>query len=239
MIPDDRRIYHEPWLDERTRRRPVGAGHGIDVASQRADELDERCLAFLDARFVHMPAMRPSALDLACGQGGQALRMAAAGARVTAVDLLDQGATLQRAAAGLTLWQPPLFVRADFRSLPETLPGAPYDVMVCQRAIHYVRYDEAVTAMRTWLRYLKPGGRIFLSASGLTSELGRGYPHWGQPVAERWARLAPAMADRHDMRQPVCLYEAMDLVTLLHAAGFGIAEVFRSPFGNVKAVAFV
>ncbi|MHB1512373.1 MAG: class I SAM-dependent methyltransferase [Acidiferrobacter sp.] len=239
MILDNRRTYNEPWLDERTRRRPVGAGQGIDVASQRADDLDERCLAFLDARFARNPAVRPSALDLACGQGGQALRMAAGGAQVTAIDRLDQGTTLQRAASDRALWQPPVFVQADFRALPNALPGAPYDAIICQRAIHYVSYDEALTALQSWLRHLKPGGRIFLSASGLASELGRGYPHWGRPVAERWARLAPAMADRHDIRQPVCLYEAMDLINLLHAAGFGIAEVFRSPFGNVKAVAFV
>ena len=229
----------EPWLDPRTRRCPAGNGHGIDVASQRADDLDERCLAFLDARFARNPAVRPSALDLACGRGGQALRMAAWGAQVTAVDQYDHGADIQRAAAERGMRQPPVFVRADFRTLPENLAGAPFDVIVCQRAIHYLPYGEAVAAVQSWVRYLKPGGRLFLSASGLTSELGRGYPHGGRPVAERFAPLAPDMAERHDIRAPVCLYEPLDLVDLLHAADFGIAEVFQSPFGNVKAVAFV
>lgn len=235
MILDNRGYRNELWLDERTHRRPTGTGHGIDVASQRADELDERCLAFLETR----SADRPSALDLACGQGGQALRMLAAGAQVTAVDLLDRAEELRRVASGQGFWQPLHFAHADFRALPDDLPGAPYDAIICQRAIHYVRYDDAVAAVRSWLRYLKPGGRIFLSASGLASELGRGYPHWDRPIAERWAKLAPVMAGRHDIRMPVCLYEAMDLVDLLHAAGCGIAEVFKSPFGNVKAVAFI
>ena len=229
----------EPWLDTCTRRRPAGGGCGIDVASQRADDLDERCMAFLDARFAHNQPARPSALDLACGQGGQALRMAAAGALVTAVDQHDHGPTIQGEAARRQIWRPPVFVRADLCALPVDLPGAPFDAIVCQRAIHYLPYAKAVAALRIWPRYLKPGARIFLSASGLTSELGRGYPHQQQPVIERFAPLAPDMAARHDIQLPVCLYEAMDLVDLLHAAGFGIAEVFRSPFGNIKAVAFV
>lgn len=228
---------HELWLDAHTRRRPAGDGHGIDVASQRADDLDERCLAFLAARWARASAGRPTALDLACGRGGQALRMAAGGAQVTAVDQYDHGAALQ--AAGPLGGPVPLFVQADFRGLPESLAGAPFDVIVCQRAIHYLPYGEAVTALQSWTRYLKTGGRLFLSASGLGSELGQGYPHGDRPVAERFAPLAVTMAERHDMRAPVCLYEASDLVDLLHAAGFGIAEVFRSPFGNVKAVAFV
>ncbi len=230
---------NEPWIDAHTRRRPAGDGHGIDVASQRADDLDERSLVFLDARFARDPATRPAALDLACGRGGQALRMAACGAQVTAVDLHDYGADLQCAAALRHVGLPPVFVQADFRALPADLAGAPFDAIVCQRAIHYLPYDEAVTAVQSWARYLKSGGRLFLSASGLTSELGRGYPHGDRPVAARFAPLARAMAERHAIHAPVCLYEALDLVDLLHAAGFGIAEVFRSPFGNVKAVAFV
>lgn len=229
----------ELWLDTRTRRRLAGGGCGIDVASQRADDLDERCMAFLDARFAHNQDTCPSALDLACGQGGQALRMAAAGALVTAVDQHDHETVIQGEAARRHIWRPPVFVRADLRALPEDLSGAPFDAIICQRAVHYLPYAQAVAALRAWPRYLKPGARVFLSASGLASELGCDYPHQHKPVAERFAPLAPAMTARHDIQLPVCLYEAMDLVDLLHAAGFGIAEVFRSPFGNIKAVAFV
>ena len=229
----------ESWLDAHTRRRPAGGGCGIDVASQRADDLDERCLTFLDTRFMHNQGTRPSALDLACGQGGQALRMAAAGVLVTAVDQHDHETTIQGEAARRRVWRPPVFVRADFRALPENLAGAPFDVIVCQRAIHYLPYGEAVTAVQSWAHYLKPGGHLFLSASGLASELGHGYPHGDRPVTARFAPLARDMAERHNIQAPVCLYEALDLVDLLHAAGYGIAEVFLSPFGNVKVVAFV
>lgn len=229
---------NEPWLDERTRRRVASAGQGIDVASQRADDLDERCLAFLDARFAQSPATRPSALDLACGRGGQTLRMVACGALVTAVDRHDHGADIQRALTGRPI-QPPIFIQADMRALPKALPHAPYDAIICQRAIHYLRYSEAVTAVHAWTHYLKPGGRVFLSASGLGSELGRRYPHKDRPIVERFAYLAPDMAHRHAIQQPVCLYEAMDIVDLLHAAGLGIVDVFLSPFGNVKSIAFI
>ncbi len=239
MVPEHFDLHNEPWLDERTRRRLAGAGQGIDVASQRADDLDERCLAFLDARFAQNPTTRPSALDLACGRGGQTLRMVACGALVTAVDRHDHGADIQRALSGRPIPRPPHFIQADFRALPKTLPDAPYDAIICQRAIHYLRYAEAIAAVRAWTHYLKPGGRVFLSASGLNSELGHRYPHRDRPVAERYAYLASDMAHRHAIQQPVCLYEAMDLVDLLHAAGLGVADIFLSPFGNVKAMGFI
>ena len=226
-------------LDAQTHRIPAGGGHGVDVASQRADYLDERCLAFLDARFARDLTTRPSALDVACGQGGQAIRLAAAGCRVTAVDIQDHAADIRRAASYHRVRQPPIFLQADLRALPAVLPEAPFDALICQRALHYIRYAEAVAAVASWRRHLAPGARVFVSASGLSSELGRGYPHAERPVAERFACLAPDMAERHDIRPAVCLYEASDMVELLHAAGLGVAEVFVSPFGNVKAVALV
>ena len=146
-------------LDAQTHRIPAGGGHGVDVASQRADDLDERCLAFLDARFARDLTTRPSALDVACGQGGQAIRLAAAGCRVTAVDIQDHAADIRRAASYHRVRQPPIFLQADLRALPAVLPEAPFDALICQRALHYIRYAEAVAAVASWRRHLAPGAR--------------------------------------------------------------------------------
>lgn len=227
------------WLDAQTRRISTGDGLGIDVAMQRADDLDERCLEFLGKRLDEGQAMRVSALDIACGHGGQSLRMAARGAAVTAVDLHDHAKTFEAVANRRPIWQPPLFLQADMRHLPDDLPGAPYDAIICQRAIHYLPYTELLATIRKWSCMLKPGGRLFVSASGLDSELGRDYPDRHAPVEKRFASLSPDIAARHDIRPPVCLYDTVDLIDLLHRAGLGVAETFVSPFGNVKAVAFV
>lgn len=211
------------------------AGHGADIASQRADDLD---LAALD-RIRQLALNQPvTALDLACGLGGQALRMVEAGACVAALDIADF--TLQ--LASLPAHARPddstfHFIQADLRHLPDHLPFAPYDVVVCQRAIHYLPYAEALSALRDLAQHLRPSAHLFLSASGLGSELGQGYPHVALPVAQRFCPIAPAMADRHKIHAPVCLYTPDDLEQLLSQAGFHTYMLWSSPFGNVKACA--
>lgn len=235
---------NEEWLDAQTRRTPAGQGYGVDVASQRADGLDDAALAFLQRRFEEWRFLqhehhRPTALDIACGAGGQALRMAAQGAVVTAVDCQDHSQAITLAAHTQNVWQPPTFVQADMRALPAELTHAPFDVICCQRALHYLPYAEALATLKKWIPLFKRGGRLFVSVSGLPSELGQGYPHAECPLKERFAPLAPAMAARHDIILPVCLYNGMDFADLLHAAGYGISTIYQSPFGNIKAVALV
>ena len=227
------------WLDAHTRRIPTGGGLGIDIAMQRADDLDERCLDFLGKRLDECVDRQVAALDIACGHGGQSLRMAARGAAVTAVDIQDKGKAFTAVVNRRRIGKPPVFIQADMRRLPEDMPGAPYDAIICQRAIHYMPYVEGLATIRKWATLLRPGGRLFLSASGLGSDMGTNYPHRCMAVEKRFACLAPEAAARYDMRPPVCLYDTADLINLLHRAGFGVAETFVSPFGNVKAVAFV
>lgn len=211
------------------------AGHGADIASQRADDLD---LVALD-RIAQMSRSQPvSALDLACGLGGQALRMLAAGARVAAVDIHDFSRELSPVPDLAQPTEPNLqFIQADLRQLPDHLPFAPYDVVICQRAIHYLPYAEALSALRALIRHLRATAHLFLSASGLSSELGADYPHATLPVTQRFCPLAPVMADRHKIHAPVCLYTPDDLEQLLSQAGFHTYKFWSSPFGNVKACA--
>ena len=83
---------------------------------------------------------------------------------------------------------------------------------------------------------LCPGARLFISASGMQSELADGYPHAGNPVEERFALLAPAMQAKHGVREPVCLYAKDELERLVLAQGFTAIRTWTSPFGNVKGV---
>lgn len=88
------------------------SGHGIDVALQREDYLDGSAIRQIRSLVAQRGTVR--ALDAACAAGGQARRMARAGAAVTAVDLHSDGAALLRAAfdEGLTQID---FVQADLR----------------------------------------------------------------------------------------------------------------------------
>jgi hypothetical protein len=93
-----------------------------------------------------------------------------------------------------------------------------------------------VVAVKRLADLLNPGGKLFLSASGIASELGEGYPGRGVPAADRYAPLADEMAKKHGIHGMVCLYSLEDLEELLLQAGLVCEALFASPFGNVKGV---
>lgn len=210
-------------------------GHGADIASQRADDLD--LMAVETVRETCAQGVTPHALDAACGLGGQAVRLAQAGARVIAADIADLGGEVAVAAAEGGCSERLSFVKADLRQIDEELAGWQFDLICCQRAIHYLPWNEAVEAVRRLTSLLKPEGRLYLSASGLKSELGEGYGGREHPVSCRYAPLAEAMAAKHGIAGPVCLYSMDDLAALFGAAELSTDCLFVSPFGNVKGVA--
>lgn len=222
------------------RKQVLAQGRGIDVASQREDDLDRMA----SDRVREIAALRkPFAIDAACGAGGQAIRMAKAGARVLAFDIAPLKAAFDSAKADAETLSSPLeaeFLRWDMRVLPASPRGSlegQADVLVCQRAIHYLPLDEALKAIAGMGKCLAPGGRLHLSASGMGSELSEGYSAKDKPLAARFARLSEAMREKHGILDPVCLYSPKELEGLLAAAGLVAEIVFESPFGNVKAVA--
>lgn len=212
----------------------LAPGFGADIASQRADDLDLMAIAQITDAFGE--GRKLSALDLACGAGGQTLRMAQAGAKVMAVDIVDTASQLYKSAMSLFLKGSVLFIKADMRKSTLLILGT-FDVIVCQRAIHYLPYEEALDSVHRMKEVLAQGGRLYMSASGIESELGSRYPGKSFPLARRYAPLSEEMAEKHGIHGPVCLYSEEDMAHLLTQAGLAIEKIYSSPFGNVKAVA--
>ena len=209
------------------------SGHGIDVAVQREDYLDGSAIRQIRSLVDQRGTVR--AMDAACAAGGQARRMARAGAAVTAVDLHADGAALLCAALAEGLTQID-FVQADLRDPALYQRLGQFDLIIAQRFIHYLPFPEAVKVIRLFRDALLPGGRLYISASGLRSELGQNY-HGAVNVAERFATLWPPMANKHGIHDKVCLYEEHDMRALLAAGGMHAEKLYASPFGNIKTVA--
>ncbi|WP_205183645.1 bifunctional 2-polyprenyl-6-hydroxyphenol methylase/3-demethylubiquinol 3-O-methyltransferase UbiG, partial [Burkholderia sp. LMG 13014] len=171
--------------------------------------------------------------------GAQAIRMASAGAAVTALDLHDHSADFSGAAREAGVAGLCDFVQANVMQFDVVGNLGHQDVIVCQRMIHYLAWDDALQAVLQ-LRYaLAADGRLYVSASGLHSELGQDYGHALYGAEQRYCELANEMAEKHAIGGPVCLYSVADLARLLETAGFRVEQVFASAFGNVKAVARV
>lgn len=207
-------------------------GHGADIASQRADDLDLMAIDWVSS------IEHPFAIDIACGAGGQAVRLAAVGANVLALDVADMHSRILDLAKENHVENRIIFLRMDMQHLSTLPPTTSFaDLIVCQRAIHYLPFKAAVNVLRSMRQLLSPGGRLFISASGMQSELGDDYAGRCMPLHERSAQLSQAMRNKHGIYGNVCLYSEQDMAQLLGDAGFCVDKIFSSSFGNVKAIA--
>lgn len=205
-------------------------GYGTDISSWRRDDLDAMAIERVEL------LAECHAMDLCCGKGSMAREFIDRGAIVTAWDKIRPDLLLTDVRCGERSIE---IIVGDILD-PDLVPHhAPFDVIVWQRAIHYLRPEEAIRMMRRVRRWMRQGGTLYVSASGLGSELGNGYEGSGREWKDRWGLLSPEMREKHEIHPPVCLYEERDLVDLVIESGFELGKSFLSPFGNVKVVAHV
>ena len=101
----------------------------------------------------------PRALDVGCGPGRASLVLAAAGARVTAVDLHEPFLHRTRdAARGAGLTARVAVERASMTALPH--PDGAFDLLWCEGAAYLMSVDRA---LQEWRRLLRPGGALMLT----------------------------------------------------------------------------
>ncbi|QKE37338.1 class I SAM-dependent methyltransferase [Ferrovum myxofaciens] len=225
----------------------LSAGHGVDVSSQRADWMDQDacehltrlCLSTTNESSSSETEVR--ALDIGCGFGGQVFRMAQTGAHSVGIDnTYFEPSQRMTEAARIAPGGSIEFHQQNLMLLPmigKKLRKHHFDVVVCQRTIHYLKYAMAKCALERIGSVLKPGGLLYLSASGLGSELSNGYLAANLPVHERFAELGRFMAQRHQILSPVCLYTLEELTNLVQNAGFAVTRSEVSAFGNIKVAA--
>jgi SAM-dependent methyltransferase len=216
-------------------KTPTASGHGVDIASQRMDDLDQASIDEV-IRLSATNTVRPLVYDLGCGFGAQSVRLAAAGATVMAFDLDDNREEIRSRAVADGVAEHVSFVQLDIRKGLMPLLAKP-KVIYSQRTLHYLTFDEA-KALLVMLANKNTGPMtFFLSVSGMRSELGEGYTGRELHVHRRYAELSPSMQEKHAIYGNVCLYTVSDMMELLKEAGLKGVSVYASPFGNIKAIA--
>ncbi len=118
----------------------------------------------------------------------------------------------------------------------DTLPEAPFDLIVGQLALHSLPYTQARDVLQQLRHLLKIGGKLYLSAYGKHSTLGDHYPDTGKRVQDRFAELPSALAKIYNLHGSICLYSERDLITLLFEVGMPVLHSATSGQGNVRVV---
>lgn len=160
-------------------------------------------------------------LDLGGGTGGQAVRLAAAGHRVTVVDPSpDALAALARRAAEAGVAGAVLALQGDAESLGELVGDATVDLVLCHGVLEVV--DDPAEALRSLRRVLLPSGRLSLLVTQRNAAVLARVTHGQLRQAEhlvvdpdgRWG-------DDDPLRRR---FDPADVRALLAAAGFTVLE---------------
>ena len=170
---------------------------------------------------------RPLALlDVGCGSGRLSRRLFERGFSVLGVDINPDAihAAQHHAASADAAGRRLLFEVADFaeNALPQ-LHGGPFDVVVCQLVISIIGdVRHRANLLRHVRENLRPSGRLFLSASGVSDTINAGY-------ARLYADDLPLTGERHtylsrnDRGEVLYVthhFTVDELTSLLEAAGF-------------------
>ena len=205
------------------------AGHGVDVASLRVDDLDRLMLEEVTQR------TQPAVLDLGCGAGGQSLRLAQLGAKVTAIDVFDFSEQFSNLRLVNNLSNDKLnFIKGDIKNLSELVKRQTFDLVYSQRTFHYLKYDDAFSILNFLRRITKE--KLFISVTGIETTLADNYDAKTLPIRDRFAKLPKEAQETFQIYEPVCLYAKDEFMSLLKECGWQIEWCRQSDFGNVKAV---
>ena len=182
--------------------------------------------AFVDAAAAAGQGRPLAILDLGCGSGRLSRRLFERGFSVVGVDI---NADAIRAAHDLAV--PPdaigrslRFTVADFAvDAPPRLHAGPFDLAVCHRVFSISGGTRhRVNLLRHAHDCLRPGGRLFLSASGVSDTINAGYARlYADDVhltGEQHSYLS--RNDRGEVLYMTHHFTEDELTSLLEAAGF-------------------
>ena len=187
------------------------------------------------ARLLVLPS-GASVIDVPCGDGRIALRLAAAGHAVTGIEIAAtevEHARRAAAAAGVRA----RFEVGDLRDLPD---AGPADGLVSWgNSFGYLPPAETVGSLAGMHRLLRPGGRLVLESMTVAesllpggiashSEIEFGDPHGRGPIAttppgagSKPTTSSPTRRTVERSRAAHHVHTAAEVVRMLHGAGFG------------------
>jgi cyclopropane fatty-acyl-phospholipid synthase-like methyltransferase len=214
-------------------------GRGVDISSQRMDELDQASITHIQ-HLNHEGNSPVQVIDLGGGFGVHSIRMAQAGAQVTFIDVDCNTARAKFEAAateGLIPSDSITLHEIDFKDIRKNILPPACSILYSQRALHYIRYDEAQTLLTTLFNTMTWEGKLFLSVAGYDTEYGLTFPDRDKPIQNRYSMVTTDMQEKHGILHPIVTYTENELHDLVDSVGFTVDSLTSSHFGNIKLIA--
>jgi hypothetical protein len=210
----------------------TGPGFGQEISAQRLDYLDIACIEFA-IKCIQNAQTPLKTVELGCGKGIQSLRLALLGFEAHSYDIQSADNVFTSANQAYPLCR----IRHHQIDLLSSF-NVPDEICLCfsQRFLHYAPFERALGILSTVNKTLTSGGRAFISVAGVRSEIGQAHPKRTAALHERFDFLAPHVAQKHNIHAKLVVYHERELGILGEAAGFRIADLSMSEFGNVKGV---
>ena len=122
---------------------------------------DEMVVRIVRGRFKREEGVR-TVLDAGCGEGRNALMMAAEGLHVACLDTSEKALELVKDQAERRGLKPRMsFHQASITKVP--FDDEQFDAVICWRVIYYMPLIEARKAMEEFKRILRPGRYVYVS----------------------------------------------------------------------------
>ncbi len=216
-------------MDQRDARDDWRGFEAGRIPSKRATPHLDRWLDALPPPAAGAPA--PCLLDVGCGTGGLARRLYDRGFSVVGVDINPAAIEAASALAAPADGRGRLlrFAVADVAAdAPPRIDGAAFDVVVCQLVLSIIGgLRERVNLLRHLRGALRPGGGLYLSASGVSDTINPGYARLYAEDLPRTGEHATYLSrdERGEVLYMTHHFTAEELAALVAAAGFGGVRV--------------
>lgn len=187
---------------------------GADISSQRIDILDQKSLKYAVEITTKNNAI---AIDLGCGLGSQGIRFANIGINTILIDQLNIKDTITNIIKSTPHLnnQNLKYINKNIKNLRKNDLPNNINIVYSQRFIHYLTYSESKKLLYLLHDKMNENGKIYISASGINSELSNKYKHKNKLIEKRYCKLDSKIAEKHNIKSPVCLYSKNELKKLL------------------------
>lgn len=204
---------------------------GIDISKSRLDDLDKKAILFSLKNNIKNPSKKFA--DFGCGSGKLSICISSFGYHGYLFDLKNYKKRFRDLAISMSIkidYSKAKIQDINYYDFPKKL-----DFVISQRTLHYLEYKQVKSFLKKVKKNLNPGGRVFISFSGIKSELGRGYEA-EEDISKRFFKLSTDNQTKFEIRKPICLYSKKNVQDLFKEFCFKEVELWESDFGNIKAI---